>query len=48
MVYEKNMTFFNLKEYDEEEEITNALFCLGMNKNDAKASAIWFLRESNS
>jgi hypothetical protein len=44
-----NMTAFNMNEYDEEEEgIAYALICLGMNKNDAKAYAVWFLRESNS
>jgi hypothetical protein len=44
-----NMTAFKLKQYDEEEEgIVDALFYLGMNRNDAKASAVWFVRESNS
>ena len=44
-----NMKAHKMKQYNEkEEEIAEILFYLGMNRNDAKASALWFLRESNS
>ena len=43
------MKAFKMKQYDEEEEvIADALFYLGMNRNDANDASVWFLRESNS